>query len=280
MKRIVTVQDISCLGKCSLTVALPVISAMGVECSVIPTAVLSTHTMFSGCHKRDLTADIPAILDHWTEEDFRFDAIYTGYLGSREQLSLMTELFHRFRREDNFVLVDPVMGDHGRLYSGFDAEFAKQMTELCAVADVVVPNLTEACFMLGIEYPASYDRSYVQMLLKKLTALGSRCAIVTGLSFEEGTIGVMGYDSRTGEFFEYCNEKVAASYHGTGDLFTGTLAGGLTRGLPMQKALAVAADFVRECILQTQAHPQGAAYGVQFERAIPWLIHRLEEEGL
>ena len=170
MKRIATVQDISCLGKCSLTVALPVISAMGVECSVLPTAVLSTHTMFSGAYIRDLTGDIPHILDQWQEEEFRFDAVYTGYLGSKEQLDLMSDMFHRFRREGNLMIVDPVMGDHGRLYQGFDTEFARQMGELCGVADIMVPNLTEACFMLGQEYPREgYDREYVRMLLKKLT---------------------------------------------------------------------------------------------------------------
>ncbi len=279
MKRIVTVQDISCLGKCSLTVALPVISAMGVECCVIPTAVLSTHTMFSRFTFHDLTEEIPAILSHWEEEEFHFDALYTGYLGSREQLALMTDMFHRFRREGNFTLVDPVMGDHGRLYTGFDEEFARKMAELCAVADIIVPNMTEASFMLGVEYAESgYDRDYVQRILKKLTALGARCAILTGVSFEEGKIGAMGYDSRKGEFFEYYNEKVPAAYHGTGDIFASTLLGGLVQGLSMEKALAVAADFVRECILLTSQDPRAEGYGVCFETLIPWLCRRLEQE--
>jgi len=279
MKRIVTVQDISCLGKCSLTVALPVISAMGVECCVIPTAVLSTHTMFSRFTFRDLTEEIPAILSHWEDEEFHFDALYTGYLGSREQLGLMTDMFHRFRREDNFTLVDPVMGDHGRLYTGFDESYARQMADLCAVADIIVPNLTEASYLLGVEYVASgYDRAYIQMLLKKLTALGARCAILTGVSFEEGKIGAMGYDRRTGEFFEYYNEKVPAAYHGTGDLFASTLLGGLARGLNMEKALKVAADYVRACILHTSQNPRGMAYGVCFEPLISQLISHLEKE--
>lgn len=279
MKRIVTVQDISCLGKCSLTVALPVISAMGVECCVIPTAVLSTHTMFSRFTFKDLTEEIPAILDHWQEEEFRFDALYTGYLGSRQQVATMIDMFHRFRREDNFTLVDPVMGDNGRLYTGFDEEFAKQMADLCAVADIIVPNLTEAAYLLGVDYvPSGYDRAYIQMLLKKLTALGARCAVLTGVSFEEGRIGAMGYDRRTGEFFEYYNEKIPASYHGTGDLFASALLGGLTRGLSMEKALKVAADYVRACILYTSQHPCGIAYGACFEPLIPQLCKSLEKE--
>ena len=279
MKRIATVQDISCLGKCSLTVALPVVSAMGVECSVVPTAVLSTHTMFSGAYIRDLTEDIPHILSHWEEEEFRFDAVYTGYLASREQMALVQDMFHRFRREDNLMIVDPVMGDHGRLYQGFDGEFARQMAALCGVADIIVPNLTEACFMLGLDYPRDgYTRDDIRMLMKKLTALGARCAILTGVSFEKESIGVMGYDRLSGEFFEYFTQRVDASYHGTGDLFTATLVGGIVRGLPMERAMAVAADFVRQCLVVTKEHPTAAAYGVRFESAIGWLCRRMEEE--
>ena len=278
MKRIATVQDISCLGKCSLTVALPVISAMGVEASVVPTAVLSTHTMFSRCYKRDLTEDIPEILNHWEEEEFRFDAIYTGYLGSKEQIALAMDLFHKFRTEDNLMIVDPVMGDHGRLYDGFDEDFAAAMTDLCGMADMILPNMTEACVLLGMEYDENYDRATVQMMLKKLTAQGARAALLTGLSFEEGTVGIMGYDSRTGEFFEHFGERIAATYHGTGDLFAAAFVGGLMRGLSLPRALAVAADFTRECIRVTVEEGDGAAYGVKFEKVIPWLVRRLEAE--
>lgn len=278
MKRIATVQDISCLGKCSLTVALPVISAMGVECCVVPTAVLSTHTMFSQSTFRDLTEDIPGILDHWQSEDFAFDAIYTGYLGSREQIRMVMDMFRRFRREDNLLIVDPVMGDNGRLYTGFTPEYAQTMTELCGLADIVMPNLTEASYLLGMEYAPDYDRSDVQMMLKKLTVLGARCAVLTGVSFEEGKIGVMGYDATTGTFFEHMGQKVEASYHGTGDIFASTMVGGLMRGLSMEKALALAAEYTAECIRVTHEDPQGVAYGVRFEEVLPMLIHRLEEE--
>ena len=278
MKRIATVQDISCLGKCSLTVALPVISAMGVEASVIPTAVLSTHTMFSRFTFRDLTEDIPAILDHWEEEEFSFDAVYTGYLGSKEQLALVGDMFRRFRRSDNLMIVDPVMGDHGRLYTGFTEEFAFSMAGLCGKADIILPNMTEASFMLGLEYTEEYDRGYIQMVLKKLTGLGARIAVLTGVSFAPGEIGVMGYNSRSGEFFEYCGEKIDASYHGTGDIFASAVVGGLMRGLSLERACALAADFNRECIRVTKADPEGIAYGVKFEQVLPWLVKRVEEE--
>ena len=161
MKRIVTIQDISCLGKCSLTVALPIISAMGVETAIIPTAVLSTHTMFQGFTFKDLTDQIEPITAHWKNEKVGYDAIYTGYLGSFEQIDIVDRLFDDFKTEDNLIVVDPVLGDNGKLYPAFDMEFAGQMKKLCAKADIIIPNLTEASFMTGKEYRDSYDEEYV-----------------------------------------------------------------------------------------------------------------------
>lgn len=272
MKRIVTVQDISCLGKCSLTVALPVISAMGVEASVIPTAVLSTHTMFSRFTFRDLTDEIPAISDHWAEENFQFDAIYTGYLGSLRQLSLVEDLFSRFGRSGTLKIVDPVMADHGKLYAGFTPEFVKAMAKLCGKADIILPNMTEASFMLDVPYTETYDRAYIEEMLKKLAGLGSKCAVLTGVSFETGKVGFMGYDSRTGEFFEYYNERVPAAYHGTGDIFASVVTGGLARGLSLYKSLQIAADYTAQCIRVTLEDPRSVAYGVNFEEVIPSLV--------
>lgn len=275
MKRIATVQDISCLGKCSLTVALPIISAMGVECCVVPTAVLSTHTMFSRFTFRDLTEDIPEILDHWEEEKFHFDAIYTGYLGSFQQLDQVSDMFDRF---DGLRIIDPVMADHGKLYTGFTEEFAKAMAKLCGKADIILPNLTEAAFMLDVPYTEEYDRAYIQDMLKQLTGLGAKCAVLTGVSFEAGKVGFMGYDSEKNEFFEYYNDKVDAAYHGTGDIFASTTVGGLMRGLSLVKALTVAADYTKECIRITKKVPVDLGYGVYFEALMPQLVKRLEEE--
>ena len=162
MKKVVTMQDISCVGKCSITAAFPVISAMGVETALIPTAVLSTHTMFQGFTFCDLTKEIRPIMDHWEKEQFRFDGIYTGYLGSFEQLDIASELFERFGR-DGFILVDPAMADNGKLYYGFDQKFADEMAKLCGKADYICPNLTEASFMLRKEYCGdNYDEAYVR----------------------------------------------------------------------------------------------------------------------
>ena len=158
MKRIVSVQDISCLGKCSLTVALPIISAMGVECAVVPTAVLSTHTMFRGYTVRDLTDDINPIINHWRKENIKYDAVYTGYLGSFEQLNIVGQMFDEYKNDGALIVVDPVMADNGKLYPGFTEEFAKSMATICGKADVIVPNLTEASYMLGVPYVGSdYD---------------------------------------------------------------------------------------------------------------------------
>ena len=180
MKRIMTIQDISCVGKCSLTVALPIISAMGVETAVIPTAVLSAHTVFRNFTYKDMSDQIEPICDHWQAEGITFDGIYTGYLGSFEQIDMMARVFDAFKTAENVILVDPVMADHGKLYPTFDEAFAAKMATLCAKADIIVPNITEACFMTGTEYREVYDETYVKELLLKLAALGAKVSILTG----------------------------------------------------------------------------------------------------
>ena len=189
MKRIMTVQDISCVGKCSLTVALPIISAAGVEAGVLPTAVLSTHTQFEKFTFCDLTDEIQKISDAFYDLGIDFDAIYTGYLGSFEQLKLVGDFFDRFG-DKGYKVVDPVMADNGVLYKGFTVEFAHAMADLCGKADLIIPNLTEASFMLDIPYNPSYDEEYIRTVLKKLTDLGCPSAALSGVSFEEGKIGV------------------------------------------------------------------------------------------
>ena len=276
MKRIVTVQDISCVGKCSLTVALPVISAMGVETSVIPTAVLSTHTAFKEFTFRDLTDDITGIAEHWKKEKITFDAIYTGYLGSFRQLKLVSDFFDEFKEENTLIFVDPVMGDYGNLYTGFTQEFAFEMARLCSKADIIVPNMTEAAFMLGVDYKGEgYSESYVKDLLYKLSELGPKQVVLTGISFEPNTLGVMGYDSVTGEYFSYFNEKIKANYHGTGDVFASCCVGALMNGYNLEDALKIAADFTVESIKDSIHDSESRWYGVNFENAIPYLVKRL-----
>ena len=277
MKRIVSIQDISCLGKCSLTVALPIISAMGVECSIVPTAVLSTHTMFQNFTCKDLTDQIGPIARHWQAEKIRFDAIYTGYLASAEQIGDVCDFFDAFKTEDNLIVVDPVMADNGKLYPAFGPEFPAEMAKVCAKADLIVPNLTEASLLTGLPYRTEYDESYIREMLQSLAKLGPRYVALTGVSFEKGRLGVMYYDLKEDTYGSYFAEHLPASFHGTGDVFASTCVGALMRGLPLGEALALAADYTVECIRLTLASPEAKWYGVEFESAIPYLVKRLEE---
>lgn len=278
MKRIVTVQDISCVGKCSLTVALPIISAMGTEAAVLPTAVLSTHTMFKGFTFCDLTDEIEPIVAHWKKENMDFDAVYTGYLGSARQIALTKDLISKFKGANTLVLVDPAMADGGRMYTGFEKSFALEMATLCSVADIIVPNLTEASFMLGEEYVAEgYDEEYIKDMLKKLTSLGCKTAVITGISFEKDKLGVMSYDSESGEYFSYFRERIPESFHGTGDIFASTFLGALMRERSIGDSLKIATDFTVECIKATLGNPQERKYGVNFEEEIPYLVSRMDK---
>ena len=280
MKRIVTIQDISCFGKCSLTIALPVISAMGIETCVIPTAVLSTHTGgFTGFTFRDLTGDVAPIAEHWKSLNLHFDAIYTGYLGSMEQLRLMEEFFDTFGAEDTLRFVDPVMGDKGKLYTGFTPEFAAGMAKLCAKADVIVPNLTEASFLLNEPYqPEGYSMEEIRSILKKLTGLGCRIAVLTGVRSTSETQGAMAYDRDTDTYTEYFGENLPVAFHGTGDIFSSTLVGALTRGETLAEALKTAVDYTVACIRATMGDDRSHWYGVKFEKCLAMLAPKTVEE--
>ena len=272
MKRIITVQDISCVGKCSLTVALPIISAMGVEACVLPTAVLSTHTAFKGFTFRDLTSDIQPICDHWKNEKIHFDAIYTGYLGSFEQLDLMHKLIADFGGKDTLAIVDPCMADNGKLYPAFDMDYVKKNKELCGEADIIVPNITEAAFMTGMEYKEEYDESYIKDMLAALSDFGAKISVLTGVSLSEGKTGVYGYDSEKDDYFIYQNDRIDATYHGTGDLFSSTCIGEICRGKSWQDAMKIAADYTAKTISVTLENPEKPWYGVDFEATIPDLL--------
>ena len=278
MKRVVTIQDISCVGKCSLTVALPIISAMGIETAVVPTAVLSTHTAFQNFTFCDLTDQIQPIADHWVAEKIDFDGIYTGYLGSFRQLQLVSDFFDRFRTTGNLILVDPAMGDYGKLYTGFTPEFALEMGKLCGKADIIVPNMTEAAFMLGIPYvDQGYDEAYVQDVLRKLCGLGTRIAVLTGVNYVPGKLGVMSYDSEKDQFESYFNEKIDVNYHGTGDIFASAFFGALMNGVTLAKSMEIAAEYTVAAIRSTEEDPNGHWYGVNFEAVVPQLLQMLGE---
>ena len=280
MKRIVTVQDVSAVGKCSLTVALPIISAMGTECAVIPTAVLSTHTAFRGFTFCDLTDQIKPICDHWAAQGITFDAIYTGYLGSFEQLELVSELIDRFGGKDCMTVIDPVMADNGALYAGFTPEFAAAMAKLCGKADVIVPNLTEACYMLDMPYPEGgvCPPEMAEEIVRRLSKLGARYSVLTGMSSEAGRLGILAYDSVSGEMYRYESEHLPVSFHGTGDIFSSALVGGLMNGIGLFSALDVAVDYTVQCIRVTMNDPDHNWYGVNFEAATADLLRLLEEK--
>lgn len=271
--RILTVQDISCVGQCSLTVAMPIISACGAECCILPSAVLSTHTGgFSGFTFRDLTDDIPAIQKHWENEKLKFDAIYTGYLGSEKQISYMKSLFDSEVLSGAKIIVDPAMGDNGKLYTGFNQSYANEMAALCQKADVILPNITEACFMTGMAYSAEYDWDYVEKLLSKLFLLGPKHVILTGVSLEEQSTGVISASPDACNYYKH--RKIKKSFHGTGDIYSSAFTGAWLKGKGMDEAARIAADFTVSCIEKT-IEDSHHWYGVKFELALDSLMNML-----
>jgi pyridoxine kinase len=272
-KKILTIQDISCVGQCSLTVALPILSACGVETCVLPSAVLSTHTAgFTGFTFRDLTDDMPAIRQHWIKEGIRFSAIYTGYLGSIKQIGYVADIFADTAAEDCVKIVDPAMADNGQLYSIFDMDYVEAMKGLCAKADFVVPNITEACFLTGMEYRTEYDRAYIDTLIEKLTKLGCKNVILTGVSYAAGKTGIVVFEK--GAYAYYEHEMLPNSCHGTGDIYASAFVGALVRGKSAYDAAAIAANYTMECIRYT-AKVENHWYGAAFEPVLGKLIEAL-----
>lgn len=277
MKRVITVQDISCVGKCSLSVALPVISALGVETAVLPTALLSTHTAFREFTYKELTQQIDPIGRVFRRLKLGFDAIYTGYLGSITQIDTIENFIEQFKTENTALIIDPVLGDHGRLYKGFSAATVERMAKFINGADLIVPNLTEATFMLGLEFTYDYDEAYIKDILKKLCDLGAKRAALTGISFKDNEIGFYYYDSVADEYASYFNEKLPGTYLGTGDIFASTVTGAYVKGSSYFDALKIATDFSLECIRKTANDPDAREYGVNFEEALPILIKRMNK---
>lgn len=274
-KRILTIQDISCFGQCSLTVALPIISACGVETVIIPSAVLSTHTGgFTGFTFRDLTDDIPSIAAHWKKEGIDFDAIYTGYLGSVRQIDMIKDIFNGLSRENCVKIVDPAMADNGCLYYGFDQVYADAMADLCADADIVLPNITEACFMTGHEYKEVYDEDYVLSVLSALEKKGMSNIVLTGVSYDSETTGVIVKEGENIQYYRH--KKMPIGSHGTGDIFASAFSGALMRGKNEFESAKIAADYTLKCIENSQGD-ENHRYGAKFETAIPFLIEELNK---
>jgi pyridoxine kinase len=266
-KRIITIQDISCVGRCSLTVALPIISAAGIETAILPTAILSTHTGgFEGYTFRDLTDDIEPVVSHWQSLDLQAAAVYTGYLGSTRQQALIADIFSIYRSKGSLIFVDPAMADNGALYPAFDMEFALGMRDLCASADLIAPNITEAAFMLEWDYPGEdYDQRYIEELLRALAALGPGQVVLTGVSFEGNRIGAAAYTKATDSTDYYFTQLIDGYYHGTGDIYSSTLLAAIINGKSMYHAIQIACEFTLGAIKRTYAAGTDPKYGVDFE---------------
>ena len=277
-KRVAAIHDLSGFGKCSLTVALPILSAAGIETSALPTAILSTHTGgISGYTYRDLTEDMRPVMKHWKSLDIKFDAIYTGFLGSFEQLDIVKEFFDAFRQEDNLILVDPVMGDNGELYTVFTREFAAGMRMLCQKADIIVPNLTEAALLLDEPYhPGPYTHAYIESLLRKLGALGPQKVVLTGVYFKEDELGAATYDRTTDTIDYVFTQKIPGYYHGTGDVFTSALLSALLNDFSLIDAAAIAVHFTTDSIRRTYKAKTDYRFGVNFEQSFPDFLKKLK----
>ena len=275
MKRILTIQDISCFGKCSTTIALPILSAMGIETAVLPTAILSTHTMFADYIKRDLTDAILPFAKQWRDNGVKFDAIYTGYLGTVKDIELVMSVIDLFRNDDTMLFVDPVFGDHARTYAGISEDYAAHCAQLCRTADYVVPNITEACLMTGAEYKEEYDEDYALELAQRVCGLGAANAVLTGVSYSGGTIGYQGLNRKSGQAFSYQNKRIDILSHGTGDLLSAAAAGALVCGKRPELAFRIAADYTAETIRVTKEDSDDPRYGIHFESTIPLLLEMM-----
>lgn len=272
-KRILTIQDISCVGQCSLTVALPILSACGIETAILPSAVLSTHTAgFSGFTFRDLTDDMPAIKEHWQKEGIKFDSIYTGYLGSTKQVGYVKDILDTMGKGGSVKIVDPAFADNGKLYPIFDSIYVDAMKTLCPSADILLPNITEAAFLAGVEYKEVYDESYIKELLSELSKLGRSTIVLTGVSYAPEKTGVVVYENGRNGYYEH--RRIAKGCHGTGDVYASAFTGALVRGRSIFDAAKIAADYTVRCIENTQDDPDHW-YGVKFEPVLSELIGML-----
>lgn len=267
MKQVLSIQDLSCLGKCSLTVALPVLSAMGCACTPLPTALLSSHTAFPNPHVRSLTEDMEKICVHWQSIGVSFDAVTVGYLSDAAQAEAVEKALDRFRAP---VILDPAMGDHGKLYSGLDVSHVDTMKRLCRKAAVVLPNATEAALLTGTPYKETTGEDYFRLLLTRLLSLGAKSAVITGVSLEGGSTGYMGI-TPDGTVFSY-QTRCLPSCHGTGDLFTAVFAGMFVKGRSLADCAAPAAAFVEKVLSSTK---EPTPFGASFETQLPWLWEQL-----
>lgn len=269
--------DLSGFGKCSLTVALPILSAAGIEASCIPTAVLSTHTGgFEGFTFRDLTEDLPAFLKHWEDLGLKFDAVYSGYLGSPKQADILLDFVDKTEGDPIFY-VDPVMADNGSLYPGFDQSMVEAMKKVAARADYLLPNMTEAAFLLDEDYqPGPYTEEYVRDVAKRLSELGPRAIILTGIGFDDHTTGAYIYDRENDESAYVPSDLLPGMFHGTGDVFSSYVLSGIMNGLSLENAVKIAVDLTSHAIAKTIVMKKPTREGVEFEHTLRNLADQID----
>lgn len=262
--RVAAIHDLSCFGRCSLTIALPVLSAMGCQCCPLPTALLSAHTGISGFTFLDTTDEMRRISAHWSQLSLHFQAIYTGFLGSAPQINLVEDFLRRFHAPDTLLVMDPVMGDHGTPYKTCTPALRQGLRELVAQADVITPNLTEAAILLDIPYHESQTADASE-LVRALSLQGQRSVVLTGYAAAPGQVGALCYDRDTRQVEAVQTDRVPQDFPGTGDLFASVLTGALTRGAPLLQAARTAVDFVGSCVARSVAEGADEAEGVDFE---------------
>jgi len=265
--QVLSIQDLSCMGKCSLTVALPILSAMGLSTSVLPTAVLSTHTAFPNPEVQPMTENLLPFAEHMASVGGSFDAISTGYLSDPQQAEVVCQVLDQF---DCLKVIDPAMGDHGKLYSRMTDAHVEAMKHLCRRGDYLLPNLTEAAFLTGLPYREQCDGSYLIEMAEALCQFGARGVIITGINWDPGYTGWAGMQN--GRLFSYRGRRVPGAQHGTGDMFAAVTTGGLALGKPLHVAASVAAKFVERTLLAT---PESTPFGANFEQQLPWLWEQL-----
>lgn len=276
-KKVLAINDISCVGRCSLTVALPIISSVGLECSILPTAVLSTHTGgFDGYTFLDFTEEMEKISKHWLSLNRKYDAIYTGFLGSKQQVAVVKNIAQKFK-DNNIIIVDPAMADNGTLYKIFDDSFPQEMKKLCLIGDVIIPNITEACLLTGYKWQMdNHTDEYIDGLINALLEEGMKNIILTGVSKKQGKVGALCYNYNTKQKYYYDQDIIPGYYHGTGDVFASVFTSALIKGKTIEESTKIAVDITVKSIKETIKYSDiDYKYGVCFEEVIPDLINEV-----
>jgi len=272
-KKVLTIQDISCYGSCSTTLALPILSAFGIETVILPSAILSTHTSgFKDFTVLDLTSEMPKIINHWINEGIKFDAIYTGYIGDVRQFDYILECKDKLLNEGGLFIVDPAMADNGKLYPALNDDIVEGMKKIVSVADYILPNITEACFLTGNKYQSDQDDLFINYLISDLYRLGAKNVILTGVSDGPDSLGAVSYDGL--QKITVLKEWVEKSYHGTGDIFSSVVVAGILNGIDIKTTLDIATDFIVDSIYNTM-DDENHSYGVKYEPILKKYVNKI-----